>query len=83
MFVWRVESLVCFIQTTTTNTLHTIPKSTMSSTANAVTAKLAKCTNTHKQLEEHRRQLELEAEQEHLEEERLAKEPEEVRAEEE
>ena len=83
MFVWHIKSLVRFIQTTTTNNLRTIPKSTMSSTANAVAAKLAECINAHKQLKERRRQLELEAEQEHLEEERLAKDLEEVRVEEE
>ena len=43
----------------------------MSSTTNAVAAKLAERTNVHKQLKECCKQLELEAEQEHLEEERL------------
>ena len=64
-------------------TLRTITTPTMSSTANDVAAKLAKCANTRKQLEERCKQLEEEVEQEHLEEERLAKELEEMRAEEE
>ena len=52
---------------------------TMSSTTNAVTAKLAKLANTHKQNEEHCKELELEAERERLEEEQLAKELEEMK----
>ena len=55
----------------------------MSSNTNAVTAKLAKHANVRKQLEERHKQLEEEAEQEHLKEERLAQELEEMRAEEE
>ena len=55
----------------------------MSSTTNAVAAKLAERANTCKLLKEHRKQLEEQAEQEHLEEERLVKELEEMRAEEE
>ena len=55
----------------------------MSSTINAIAAKLAECANAHKQLEKHCRQLGLEAEQERLEEERLTKELEEMRVEEE
>ena len=55
----------------------------MSSTTNNVAAKLAECANAHKQIEEHRKQLEEEAEQECLKKERLAKELEEMRAEEE
>ena len=75
--------MVRFIQTTITNTLRTIPNQQMSSTTNAVTAKLAKRANVHKQLEERRKQLEEEAEQECLEEERLMEELEEMKAEEE
>jgi hypothetical protein len=52
----------------------------MSST---ITAKLTELANAHKQNEEHHKELELEAEWEHLEEERLVKELEEMRAEEE
>ena len=55
----------------------------MSSTTNAVTAKLAERANACIQLEEHCKQLEEEAEQERLEEERLAKELQEMRVEEE
>ena len=75
--------MVRFIQTTITNTLRTIPNQQMSSTTNAVAAKLAKRANVHKQLEERRKQLEEEAEQECLEEERLMEELEEMKAEEE
>ena len=55
----------------------------MLSTTNAVAAKLAELMNAHKQNKECRKQLELEAEQECLEEERLTKELEEMRVEEE
>ena len=60
---------------------HTL--SAMSSTTNAITAKLTERANAHKQLKECRRQLEEDAEQERLEEERLAKELEKMRVEEE
>ena len=84
MFVWHIEPLVRFIQTTITNTLRTNTQiNKMSSTANDVAAKLAERANARKQLEERRMQLEEEAEQECLKEERLAKELEEMRAEEE
>ena len=55
----------------------------MSSTTNDVAAKIAERANVRKRLEERRKQLEEEAEQECLEEERLAKELEEMKVEEE
>ena len=58
------------------------PDSTMSTPASAVIAKLAELANICKQNEERCKELELEAERERLEEERLAKELE-IRAEEE
>ena len=51
----------------------------MSSPTNAVATKLVELMNTHKQKEECHKELELEAEQEHLDEERPVKELEEMR----
>ena len=76
MFVWRVKSFGSFYPNHHNQhpAHHTL--STMSSNTNIIAAKLAEHVNT-------RKQLELEAEQEHFEEERLAKELEEMRVEEE
>ena len=51
--------------------------------SNTIATKLTECANARKLLEEHHKQLELEAEHECLKEERLAKELEEMKAEEE